>query len=447
MVDVKSLYADFKTNEDALAWDKKTAIDYTLKHLNQYRYQAALDIGASAVATKAEGCYFWDTDGIKHLDLVGSVGVYLLGINNPVILEELKKFYDHKPMIMEPLQIHQTTAAFAHNMTLITPELTRTVIVGGGGAEANETVLKMVKIAAYRTKTGKTRMVTTNGAFHGKTAATVNLGGKDKWRMWQGPDLPGYTHIPYNDLAAIEEEFKKGDVIAFMCEPIQGEGGVVVPSDDYLPGIRKLCDKYDVYMVIDEVQAGSCRTGYIWAHKYYEGLVPDAFTFAKGISGGFFPCGGVQAKEELFMAAYGSAESCFHHTATYQDNQASGALANASLRFMLENDVAGRVREGSKYVFGKLEELKAKYPKVLKEIRGRGYMIGIKYGQNSKGDYYTIPICARLATKYKVHTMFSINDETICRTYPNYTTTDEDFDWYIDSLEKSIKEVLTEMGE
>jgi len=446
MTDVKKLYPDFYTLDDAMAFDAKTATDLTLKHLNTFRYQAAIDIGASAVVSKAEGCHFWDTDGNKHLDFVGCVGVYILGLNNPFIMNNLNKYLASKPLTMDPLCIHQTTAAFAHNMTLVTPELTKTVIVGGGGAEANETMLKMVKIAAGRTKKGKTRILSTLNSFHGKTAETVFTGGKPKWQQWQ-TQVPGHVYVPYGDLAAAEAELAKGDIIAFIAEPIQGEGGVVVPPEDYFPGIRKLCDKYDAYMCMDEVQAGSCRTGYIWAHKYYEGLVPDAFSFAKGISDGALPVGGVQAKAELFDAAYGSAESAFHHTATYQDNQVSGAVALSSLQFMLENDVPGVVREGSKYIFGKLEELKVKYPNVIKEIRGRGYMIGIKYGANKAGDFYTIPICATLALKHRVHTMFSINDETICRCYPNYYTTKEDFDWYLSAFEDSIKDVLAQMGE
>jgi len=446
MTDVQKSYPGWYTLDDALNFDAKTAIDLTLKHLNQYRYQAALDLGASGVIRKAEGCHYWDTEGNEHLDFVGDVGVYILGMNNPYIMANIKKYLDTKPLTMDPLCIHQTTAAFAANMALITPELTRTVIVGGGGAEANETMLKMVKIAAGRTKKGKTRILSTLNSFHGKTTETVFTGGKPKWQQWQSAP-PGHTYVPYGDLAAAEAEMAKGDVIAFIAEPIQGEGGIVVPPDDYFPGIRKACDKYDVYMLFDEVQAGTCRTGYIWAHRYYDGLIPDAFSFAKGISNGALPVGGVQAKDELFMAAYGSDESAFHHTATYQDNQISGAVALSAIQFIIDNEAEKVIREGSAYIFGKLAELQKKYPNVIKEVRGRGYMIGIKYGQNKAGDYYTIPVCATLSHKHRVHTMFSINDETICRTYPNFYTTKEDFDWYLNGLEDSIQTVLAQMGE
>ncbi|MGI5892379.1 MAG: aspartate aminotransferase family protein [Bacillota bacterium] len=447
MVDVKTIYPNFLTVEDALKFDRKTAMDLQLKHLNQYRTQAGIDVGCTDVIVKAEGCYLWDVDGNKHLDFIGDVGVYCLGINNPFIIGEVQKYLATKPLTMDPLMIHQTTAAFAHNMAMLTPELTRTVICGGGGMEANETMLKMVLVASGRKKPGKKRMLTTLNSFHGKSLAAVNLGGKPKWRNWM-EDLPNFSYVPFGDLEAAAEELKKGDVIAFMAETIQGEGGIHVPPDDYFPGIRKLCDETDTYMLYDEVQAGTCRTGDLWAWQYYgDKAIPDAFSFAKGISDGILPVGGVQAKDDLYMAAYGSFESCFMHTATYQDNQISGAVANAAIQFIIENDVCNVIKENGKYLKGQIEALQSKYPNVIKDVRGRGYMIGIEFGTNSKGEYYTIPVSALMANKYRVHTMFSSNDERVVRVYPNFAATKEDFAWYLDVFEKAINEIVAEMGE
>jgi len=450
MSDLKKNFPGFLTVDEALNISTKEDADafikMQLKHNNQFRTQGALDLGASAVAVRAEGCHFWDVDGNMHLDFIGSVGPALLGLNNPFVVDAIKKYLDKKWVTMDPLMIHQTTAAFSHDMALITPELTRTVICCGG-AEAIETLLKMVKIAAYKNKKGKTRMLTTDNAFHGKTAEGVNLGGKDKWREYQGPELPGHVHVPYGDWKAAEEELKKGDIIAFLAEPIQGEGGVVVPPDDDLTKVRELCDKYDSSFCLDEIQAGSCRTGYFWAHQYYEGLVPDAFTFAKAISASLIPVGGVQAKDSLYMAAYGSDETAFHHTATYQDNQMSGIAALASLQYMVENDVPGLIRENSKYFIEGLNRIQAAYPNVIREVRGRGYMLGLAFGTTKAGEFYSIPVCATLANKYRVHTMFTINDETVCRCYPNIAATKEDFDWFLGSLENAVKDVLETMGE
>ncbi|MDR0875442.1 MAG: aminotransferase class III-fold pyridoxal phosphate-dependent enzyme [Clostridiales Family XIII bacterium] len=435
MANIKSLYPEFATLDDALALDTETVTKYQINHMNEFRTKMGLGGGLTFHIKKAEGCYLWDGDGNKRLDFIGCVGVYLLGHNNPVIIDSIRKYLDTKPLTMDPMCLKQVTAAFAHNMSLVTPELTRTIINGGGGSEANEAVLKVCRIAAARTKTGKTRIISTTNSFHGKTEGSVFTGGKDIWQRWQQP-MPGHTYVPYGDAAAAEEEFKKGDCILFIAEPIQGEGGVVTPPDNYLPDIRKLCDKYDVYMVIDEVQAGSGRTGYLWAHQYYEGLVPDAFTFAKAISDGALPVSGVQLKNELYLAAYGDFDSAMMHTATYQDNNISAAVALASLQYLLENDVPGQVREKSKYIWDGLRALQQKYPAEILEIRGRGYMIGLKLGANANG------VGQVLAQKHFIQVMTSINDDTILRVYPNITTTNEDFDWFLNALEASIKEVF-----
>ncbi|MFT8704178.1 aspartate aminotransferase family protein [Bifidobacterium aquikefiricola] len=441
MNDVKTVYPDFITLDESLALNSKRVEELQLAHMNQYRTQIGLSAGLTFDIVKAEGCHMWDSDGNKRLDFIGCVGVYVLGHNNPRIRDAVLRYLETNPLTMDPMALKPVTAAFAHNMALVTPELTRTVINGGGGAEANEVILKMCRIASARTKTGKTRIVSTLNSFHGKTTGAVNAGGKDVWRRWQTP-VPGHVYVPYGDVEAVEEEFKKNDVIMFIAEPIQGEGGIVVPPDDYFYKIRELCDKYDVYMVLDEVQAGSCRTGYIWAHQYYQGLVPDAFTFAKGISDGVLPVSGVQVKEELYMAAYGSFDSAMMHTATYQDNNISAAVALSSLQFMIENDVAGQIRERSAYVWNELELIRQSYPTALEEVRGRGFMIGLKFGKDEDGVGYANAIGTILAQKHRVHTMTSINDDTILRVYPNIATTQEDFDWFLQALKSSIAEVV-----
>ncbi|MCI1833664.1 MAG: aminotransferase class III-fold pyridoxal phosphate-dependent enzyme [Bifidobacterium tibiigranuli] len=440
MTNAKDLYPGFLTLDDALHLDGETVKKLQLQHMNQYRIQMGLEGGLSFDIVKAEGCHIWDAEGHERLDFIGCVGVYVLGHNNPFIVDGVLKYLSTHPLSMDPMALKPVTASFANNMALVTPELTRTIVNGGGGAEAVEAALKMCRIAAGRTRPGKTRVVSTLNSFHGKTLGAVSAGGKETWRRWQ-PQVPGHVYVPYGDAEAVEAEFKKGDVAAFIAEPIQGEGGIVVPPDDYFYTIRKLCDEYGVYMILDEVQAGSCRTGYIWAHKYYDGLVPDAFTFAKGISDGLLPVSGVQAKESLYMAAYGSNDSAMMHTATYQDNNISAAVALLSLQYMIENDVAGKIRERSTYIFDGLRKIQREHSDILSEVRGRGFMIGLKFGVDANGEGYANRVGAILAQKHYVQTMTSTNNDTILRVYPNIATTREDFDWFLDALEKSISEV------
>lgn len=370
---VKAKYPDFITVEEALAFDDEKCTELTLKHLNTIRAQLGIDIGLGGTITKAEGCYIWDDKGNKFLDFIGDVGVYCLGINNPLVVEKVKYYLDTKPLTMDPLKLHQTTAAFAHNMAMLLPEgFDKTVVSGGGGMEANETMIKMAMIASYRKHGGKRkRFITMINSFHGKSSLTVQMAGKDDWKAWQNPlSNEYYKNIPFGDIDAVEEEFKKGDCIAFMSETIQGEGGIIIPPDDFFPKVRELCDKYDVYMLLDEVQAGTCRTGYKFAWQYYgDKAIPDAFSMAKAISDGQLPVGVCEARKFLYDAAYGSEESAMMHTATFQDNQISGAVANASLEFILAENVPERIREKGAEVIAKLQEIGAKYPQLIKEIR------------------------------------------------------------------------------
>lgn len=440
MTAASDIYPGFISLDEAFSLTEDKVKEMQLAHMNEYRTKMGLEGGLTFDIKRAEGCHIWDAQGNKRLDFIGCVGVYLLGHNNPFIVENVIKYLGTKPLTMDPLALKPVTAAFAHNMALLTPELTRTIVNGGGGAEAVEAVLKLVRIAAGRNHPERKRIVSTLNSFHGKTLGAVTTGGKEVWRRWQ-PRIPDHAYVPYGDIAAVEEEFKKGDVIAFIAETIQGEGGVVVPPDDYFPTIRRLCDKYGVYMILDEVQAGSCRTGYVWAHQYYEGLVPDAFTFAKGMSDGVLPVSGIQVKDSLYQEAYGSFDSAMMHTATYQDNNISAAVALSSLQYMIEHDVAGQVREKSKYIFAKLEEMREKYPDVISEIRGRSFMIGLKFGVDAHGVGYANRVATVMAQKYFVHTMTSTNDDTILRVYPNITTTQEDFDWFLDAFDRAIQDV------
>ena len=176
-------------------------------------------------------------------------------------------------------------------------------------------------------------------------------------------------------------------------EPIQGEGGIIVPPEGYLTQVRELCDKYDTYFVADEIQAGCARTGKMWAVDH-EGVVPDCLTFAKGFSGGLIPFGGYICKEELYEAAYGSVETCFHHTATYQENGISAAAGLASLEYILEHDLISAAAEKGEYFIGELKRIGEKYPGIFKEIRGKGLMIGLETYETPEayklqfGDYY-----------------------------------------------------------
>lgn len=434
----KELLNGFYSIDDAIAMDFETTKELQLTHLNRER---TLN-GGSKFFTRAEDCYFTDHEGNRHLDMIGAVGVVTVGNNNEFVWNEIEKVFRTKQYMMGTIAYHNIAAAFAHDLSLLSPggKLTK-VGTATGGAEAVEGTIKLVKLAS-RNKPDKTRILACEGAFHGKTTGAVSVGGKEKWRMYQHPLMECVDHVPYGDSRVLEEYLSKGCYMAFYVEPIQGEGGIIVPPEGYLKEVRRLCDKYDTYMVADEIQCGCARTGKMWAVDH-EDVVPDCLTFAKGFSGGLIPFGGYLCTEELYEAAYGSVETCFHHTATYQENGISAAAGLASLEYILENDLIQAAAEKGSSFMNALKKIQEKYPQIIKEVRGKGLMIGLETYEipegfkEGYGDYFADPINNDLVEKYRIQANHTINNPAVFRFLPPLTIKKEDLDYALASMEKA----------
>ena len=397
----KELLNGFYSIDDAIAMDFETTKELQLTHLNRER---TLN-GGSKFFTRAEDCYFTDHEGNRHLDMIGAVGVVTVGNNNEFVWNEIEKVFRTKQYMIGTIAYHNIAAAFAHDLSLLSPggKLTK-VGTATGGAEA--------------------------------------VGGKEKWRMYQHPLMECVDHVPYGDSRVLEEYLSKGCYMAFYVEPIQGEGGIIVPPEGYLKEVRRLCDKYDTYMVADEIQCGCARTGKMWAVDH-EDVVPDCLTFAKGFSGGLIPFGGYLCTEELYEAAYGSVETCFHHTATYQENGISAAAGLASLEYILENDLIQAAAEKGSYFMNALKKIQEKDPQIIKEVRGKGLMIGLETYEipeefkEGYGDYFADPINNDLVEKYRIQANHTINNPAVFRFLPPLTIKKEDLDYALASMEKA----------
>ena len=447
MANVKDVIKDFITIDDAISMDYETTKELQLKHLNRERTLC----GNSKYFVKAKGSKFIDHNGDEHLDMIGGVGVCTIGNNNEYVWGELEKVFKADYYMMGTVAYHSIAAAFASNMAKLSPggQLTK-MGTATAGAEAVEASLKLIKLAT-RDSAGRDRFLACDGAFHGKTTGAVSVGGKEKWRMYQHPLMEDVDHVPYGDAASLEEALGKNCYKAFYVEPIQGEGGIIVPPEGYLAKARELCDRYDTIMVIDEIQSGCGRTGKMWCVDH-EGVVPDVLIFAKGFSGGLIPFGGFICKEDVYEAAYGTPETCFHHTATYQENGMSTAAGLATLQFLLENDMIAQAAKKGDYFLGRLGELQAKYPSIIKDVRGKGLMIGMEFMpipdqfREGYGEYYADPILGDLNDKYRIQCIHTINNMSVFRFLPAITVTKEDIDYTVESLEKAILDAIEHTG-
>ncbi|WBW74001.1 aminotransferase class-III [Schizosaccharomyces osmophilus] len=425
--------------DDAMKMDPETVRNLQLAHLNKLRTIH----GHARNFVKAENSRFVDEKGQEHLDLIGGVGVVTVGNNNEYVWDCLQKCFNEKLYMMGAISYRNLAAAFSRNMALLSPgqKLTRTW-TATGGAEANEGVIKLARLAT-RYKINKKRFLSTLNSFHGKTTGSVFLGGKEKWQKYQGPPPFDVDYIPYGDFHALEVALASGIYRAFVVEPIQGEGGVIVPPPGYLAKARELCTKYETYLVLDEIQTGCGRTGKFWACEH-ENVIPDCISFAKGFSGGLVPFGGYIATEELWNAAYGTVETAFLHTATYQENTLGLAAGVATIDFIYQNNLLDRANKMGAIMFDRLSKHQSRYPHIIKEVRGRGMMIGIEFYplpasvQELFGEFYATPVVDDLANKHHVQVYCSLNNPSVFRFLPPLTIPEEDLDEGMEAVENAI---------
>ncbi|MBP2149160.1 aspartate aminotransferase family protein [Xanthobacter autotrophicus DSM 597] len=317
---------------------------------------------------RGEGCWLVTTDGRRFLDFTAGIAVNVLGHANPYLAaalsEQASKLWHVSNLFRIPgaekLADRLKAATFADTMFFT-----------NSGAEALECAIKMAR--RYQYVSGhpeKNRIITFEGAFHGRTLATIAAGGNPKYLEGFGPDLPGFDQVPFGDLDAARAAVTS-ETAAILVEPVQGEGGVRVPPAGFLAGLRQLCDENGLLLVLDEVQSGVGRTGRLFAHEW-TGVTPDIMSVAKGIGGGF-PMGACLATEE---AAKGMTVGT--HGSTYGGNPLAMAVGNAVLDVVLEEGFLDRVNRVAGRFQQRLAELRDSHPAVIAELRGQGLLLGIK---------------------------------------------------------------------
>jgi acetylornithine/succinyldiaminopimelate/putrescine aminotransferase len=244
------------------------------------------------------------------------------------------------------------------------------VFLSNSGAEANEAAIKLARRYARETyASDRYEIIATRNAFHGRTLATLTATGQEKYRHGFEPLMPGFKHVPYNDLRAIERAIDNRTA-AILVEPIQGEGGVTVPDDGYLPGLRKLCDEAGILLILDEIQTGVGRTGRLWAYEH-AGIEPDIMTLAKALSSGI-PIGATLATEKAAAALIRGS-----HGSTFGGNPFAAAVGLTTLTTILDAKLPENAGRMGRLLMERLQALKPSRP-VVKEVRGKGLLIGIE---------------------------------------------------------------------
>jgi ornithine--oxo-acid transaminase len=342
------------------------------KHLDPSLVDVLRILGFDKAYVRAQGSYLYDAAGRAYLDFHTGEGFASLGHNHPDVREVLRATLDAD--LVDGVQIHYSALAgmLAQELTRLLPKGLDAVFFTSSGAEAVDSAMKFARAA-----TGRARFVSCDNGFHGVTLGPLSLGGEQFFKDGFGPLLPGCARVPFGDLPALEAELRKGDVAAFICEPIQGRM-VTLPPEGYLQGVQALCRKHGALFILDEIQTGLGRTGTMFALDRF-GLEPDFVLVAKALSGGYMPVGAMITRRELHSRAVGTLDRCYVHQSTYGRNRLSMAAGLASLRIIERDRLVERSARVGKLLLDGLEALRAKH-ELIKEVRGSGLMIGIELG-------------------------------------------------------------------
>ncbi|WP_413735876.1 putrescine aminotransferase [Sodalis sp. RH21] len=350
----------------------------------EYRKSVTVGGDYGAVEWRAGGLNtLVDTQGREYIDCLGGFGIFNVGHRNPKVISAVEKQLAKQPLhsqeLLDPLR-----SLLAKTLAMVTPGNLKYSFFSNSGTESVECALKLAK--AYQSPRGKSTFIAAAGAFHGKTLGALAATAKATFRSPFMPMLPGFEHVPFGDIAAMRQRVYHcrdtgADVAAILLEPIQGEGGVIIPPVGYLSAVRALCDEVGALLILDEVQTGMGRTGKMFACEH-EGVQPDILCLAKALGGGVMPIGATVATEEVFSVLF---DNPFLHTTTFGGNPLACAAALATFNVLLSEDLPAQAAQKGQILLQGFAGLAAAYPEFIVEARGRGLMQALEFRRNDIG--------------------------------------------------------------
>ena len=323
---------------------------------------------------KGRGNRIYDSEGREYLDFINGLAVNNLGHCNPRITVAFQK---QAQRLVHTSNLFYTEPQVRLARLLVENSFADKVFFCNSGAEANEAAIKLIRKYFKEKGEGRYEIITAYNSFHGRTMATITATGQERFHKGYEPLLPGFTYVPYNDITSMEKAITD-KTAAVMVEPIQGEGGVNIPDKNYLNQLRRICDSNGILLVLDEVQTGIGRTGKLFAYQHSD-IKPDIMTLAKGLGNGL-PIGAMLAVDEVAQAFTPGS-----HASTFGGTPLVCSAAIEVLKTLTEDEIIldNCVRMG-KYIMEELRELREKYPHIIKDVRGKGLMIGMEL--NIKGE-------------------------------------------------------------
>ncbi len=370
---------------------------------------------------RGQGVRLFTSDGDQYLDFTSGIGVNVLGHNDPHLLKALKS---QGEKLWHVSNIYTIPEAEELAQKLVDATFADAVFFTNSGGEAIECAIKTARHYFYaKNQPEKYEIIAFNGSFHGRTLGAIAAGGNPAYMEGFGPAVPGFVHAKPGDLAAVKALINPASA-AILIEPVQGEGGVVAMSEEFLKGLRQLCDKHDLLLILDEVQCGYGRTGRFFAHQW-AGIEPDIMAVAKGIGGGF-PLGACLAKANVAASMVPGT-----HGSTYGGNPLACAVANAVLERVLEPGFIEHAEQMGQRLNWHMQQLMQKFPDHVVDVRGKGLMAGLKI---------TPPVRDFVARLRDHHLLVVAAGDNVLRLLPPLIVTEDDIKEAFDKISAAFEE-------
>ncbi len=376
------------------------------------------------VIEKAERVYVYDVEGKRYMDFLSAYSAVNQGHCHPRI---------YRALVEQAQKVTLTSRAFRNDKLGLfcqkVAELSEMemVLPMNSGAEAVETAIKAARKWAY-TKKGiadnQAEIIVCNNNFHGRTTTIISFSSEKQYKEHFGPFTPGFRLVPYGDAKAIAEAITP-NTAAVLIEPIQGEGGIIIPPQGYLKEVQELCHQNNVLFILDEIQTGLGRTGKLFAYQYEEGVKPDMLIMGKALSGGFYPVSAVASSKEI-LGVFKPGD----HGSTFGGNPLAAAIAIEALNVLLDEKLAERSAELGAYLIDKLKTIQSKH---IKEIRGRGLFVGIELKPEAGG---ARRFCEFLQNE---GLLAKETHEHVIRLAPPLVITKEEIDWAFERIKKALE--------
>ncbi|MCK8823850.1 aspartate aminotransferase family protein [Fuchsiella alkaliacetigena] len=383
-------------------------------------------MGLDSVEVEAEGMIIKDNQGREYLDCVGGYGSLNFGHRPPEIVAAVKEQLGRMPLASK-LLFNRHLAEFTTELKELTPGELQYSFICNSGTEAVEGALKLARLY-----TGKKEIISTINSFHGKSMGALSATGREQYSKPFAPLVAGFKHIPFGDVDALTVAISE-ETAAVILEPIQGEGGIVIPPADYLAEVRGICNQQGVLMIVDEIQTGLGRVGSNFAVEA-AGVVPDIMTLAKSLGGGVMPVGALIAKPEVWEPFI---ESPLLHTSTFGGNPLAAVAGKKALEILERDNLALQAKRIGTKLLAELEKLSLKYSDLITEVRGKGLLIGIELVDEGVGGMLISELIDR-----GLLAVYTLNQPQVIRIEPPLIMSEEEMDRVIGILETALEAVL-----